>query len=146
MKSFFRLKSLIWLLLFACLLLGAGARSRLVLCFGSDGHVALEASEVGVCGSSSNASVETIGFLTSLKSQSRADHCGPCVDIPFFLSVANDQKVKLNNPTLLVTAPVAIAPSPTFVLGPNAPNRTVSILRPTQNIVLANRRTIVLLI
>jgi hypothetical protein len=146
MKSIYQFKSLIWLLIVACFLLETGARSGLVLCFGSDGHVALEASDGGVCGTPLTTSGERVLSHGRFESKRRADHCGSCVDFPFFLSSNDDRRAKLNNQTLLVKAPVAVVPSSAFALVSDSSSRTVSFPRPTQNIFLASRRTVVLLI
>ena len=54
------------------------------LCFGSDGHVALERYSEELCnevGSASDSGESTNSFLRNLNN-TNAQHCGTCVDIP----------------------------------------------------------------
>jgi hypothetical protein len=66
---------------------GYGNDRGRVLCFGDDGHVAVEAGLNGVCGSGAGGSAlsgrhgDRNGFVASLA----VSHCGPCTDYPYLV-------------------------------------------------------------
>ena len=70
-----------WAVFLAVFLPGAGGPGDSVICFGADGHVAVEAAVTpGACHSAS------IGRDSSADGPERelfrgGDHCGPCVDV-----------------------------------------------------------------
>lgn len=71
-----------WAVFFTVFLPGAGGLGESVLCFGADGHVAVEAAvSPGACYSASmrlDASAD--GPERELSRE--GDHCGPCMDVP----------------------------------------------------------------
>ena len=129
--------------LFICLmhlLLGQGRMSDLVLCFGVDGHVAVEAASARCCYPSSLSTPPEIAALYSfLKDISNEDNCDPCRDI--FISVGSPGQylVPTQAASLQMTmcefAPVEIAPED-----------SLSRQSPATNSALASLRTVILLI
>ena len=71
------------LLVLTLIFAGVGGSSAAVLCQGMDGHVEIEAAVGGVCASNAGeASSEATREKASPTFSHRADHCGPCNDIP----------------------------------------------------------------
>jgi len=71
------------------------------LCFGADGHVALESYSQGLCdGVSSEFSSQdsSISFLQTLNN-SDSRHCGACIDIPITDNNSENKVTALNNLT-----------------------------------------------
>jgi len=65
------------------LLSGMGVAARTVLCIGTDGHVAIEFAEDGICTSFSGENADNSS--TGLAAQPTVPtnrHCGSCIDIP----------------------------------------------------------------
>lgn len=105
---------------------------NLVLCFGEDGHVALEFSPTGRCATAA----EAVG-----------DHCGPCVDIPLLAGTSDHQLTLVEAPSFREV--IASIPQIHFVgAGPEAdrwqPLWLSSNLLP--DTILASLRTVVLVI
>ncbi len=70
-----------WMALFA--LLAGGAGGGMVICFGSDGHVAVEAAKSGTCGESRcSSSPQDTRFSPDGLSVSTSCCCGACIDLP----------------------------------------------------------------
>lgn len=82
MKRFRKIPLVGLAVVLAVFLPGVGGAGESVLCFGADGHVAVEApASPGACFSKS------MGWETSTGTPGRelsrkADHCGPCADLP----------------------------------------------------------------
>jgi hypothetical protein len=121
------------------------AAMDIVLCFGADGHVLLEASHDGRCGTSTfprafSRPQPGVGL-------SSVDHCSPCVDIPMLTADARAHPITLvSNPALsdgvmlacvtsLVAAFIDVTPPPFFSSSP-----------PGFSPILTALRTVVLLI
>jgi hypothetical protein len=69
----------------AYMLLMLGSSNAAVICFGEDGHVAIELGSEGDCAhfpSSDDASHSLFDTTTA------QCHCGPCVDIPLSLEIS----------------------------------------------------------
>ena len=71
-----------------------------VLCFGGDGHVAVEF--VGACNGS--------GFGSQLAGM-ESDSCGPCKDVQFFSSPAYTRNISHNTQTLPLISSSSMSPS-----------------------------------
>ncbi len=65
----------------------AGAGEGVVLCFGGDGHVAIEASGLEGCSDGLKAASRTASAVAISISSS---HCGPCVDVALTASSATE--------------------------------------------------------
>ena len=80
-------KFILYLYVIASIPLFWGNPISTVLCFGEDGHIAIEASQNFICYKNRlHASEINSGISTHITSLSSSDHCGPCVDVPFFFS------------------------------------------------------------
>jgi hypothetical protein len=97
----------------------AGVDDGIVLCFGGDGHVAIEAAGPEGCAEVD----ETPDHRTSATAIAvSSSHCGPCVDVALSASSATEA-VKTAKPTS--SAPAMI---PTATLRPRVPYLRDSVL------------------
>lgn len=128
------------------LVLVAGSGNASVLCFGNDGHVAIELDRGGACADSGHESSDSQDC--ELLASEPHCHCGPCVDIPLSFELVESRHVtieslSLQTETLLPIPVEANSPSileqATVVTLPIPPPISIS---PT----LLSLRTIVLLI
>lgn len=81
MTRFRKVPFVAWTVLLAVFLSGSGAAGESVICFGADGHVAVEAAVTpGACHS---ASLERVAAVDDPEREltRKGDHCGPCVDV-----------------------------------------------------------------
>ena len=71
----------LWLLTY--LVIGQGALQSFVLCFGVDGHIAVESAPAGTgCGPFLNMASQGASSLSSIKDSGPLYwHCGPCLDL-----------------------------------------------------------------
>ena len=126
---------LVWILALSCLCAGSGIAHGAVLCIEEDGHVEMEASQHGLCGS-------PLGTVAG------DNHCGSCVDIPIYTSVFGDIAFNAKQACLQTDIP-ALSPLLTASLVETAPCET-GVLRPDgsfqTNGFTASLRTVVLLI
>jgi hypothetical protein len=112
------------LLLFVLL---PGQAMGVVLCVRADGHMAVEATQHGRCGSLAASEARRAQTVTT---SSDTDDCGPCIDVTLVTSNTDDRQL-LTAPRLLpkLDAPALAAMpffvpadadglSPLFVLGP----------------------------
>ena len=137
------------LTIFICafyLVLVAGSGSASVLCFGNDGHVAIELDRDGACDDSGHESSNSQD-CELLESEPHC-HCGPCVDIPLSYELVESRPVTIESlsfqtETLLSIPLEANAPSflelATVVTLPIPPPISISLT-------LLSLRTIVLLV
>ncbi len=73
-----------WMCLSAYLLVGLGSINMAVVCFGTDGHIAIEAASDYCCDQSPDGSQHINSSSTMKVSLALAvNYCGPCVDLPF---------------------------------------------------------------
>ncbi len=136
---------LIWLLLY--IIIGQGPLPDLVMCFGANGHIAVEASQNGRCGRSARSPLQEYNELSSPKAPFPKDHCGPCVDISFSTGSLYEEVVLAQNMASQTEAP-AFAASP-FSLPASVEIATEGLLPlppPASAFALASLRTVVLLI
>ena len=96
----------------------AGVDEGVVLCFGGDGHVAIE-----VVGSEGCGKVDEIAEYpaSAITIPATSSHCGPCVDVVLTTSSATEA-VKATTPTS--SAPAAIS---TATLRPRVPHLRASV-------------------
>lgn len=103
---------LVWLFIY--LLIGHGLLSNVVLCFGGDGHIAVEAVQSGYCDSASGAilpialnpaPIGAVSYTASFKVFLTQYHCGPCSDLPLLIDGSDQQYIN--------TIPQVKAPMPT---------------------------------
>lgn len=137
------LRPLVAVMLLCWVLLASVAAMDMVVCFGADGHVTLEATRNGRCTALMSLAVPSKTAIPL----SNADHCGPCIDMPLLTDNARERplsmmatSVQLNMPVLapatdIVTLPLALIPTPLR-------SASALVLSPT----LMALRTIVLLI
>jgi hypothetical protein len=69
-----------WLVILAFLPLSVGWGGKAVLCFGEDGHIAVEMQPKQCCGSSEST---PSGSHEDTHDPSAEDECGHCTDVPF---------------------------------------------------------------
>jgi hypothetical protein len=73
-----------------------GAAGAKVLCFGADGHVAIELAQDAACMSFQPSNPQTSGTDSAEHSDAPSDdHCGSCVDIPLTMDEIAKQPVPL---------------------------------------------------
>jgi hypothetical protein len=86
----------------------AGGDAGVVVCFGDDGHVAIEASRLEGCAEASESAPHTAPAVASPVSSS---HCGPCVDIALTTSsvAKNASATKRTGPAPAVVSLAALA-------------------------------------
>ncbi len=77
--------------LLACLMLGAGEMRGVVLCIGSDGHVAVEPAH----GESPACPCGACGEIGDALASTEETPCGNCIDIPLSLCGADRIAVKM---------------------------------------------------
>jgi len=82
--------SITWTLLAAYLFALTGTVKGTVLCFGQDGHVAIEAAENGNCMGSRGRSPSADAFLLGgAISAPNSQECNPCVDVAFSTTLSH---------------------------------------------------------
>lgn len=88
-----------WLCLLMCLLLPIAGFADLVICYGSDGHVAIESAQKGSCCTESSDTSTRILSKSVDKHilYSTGDPCGPCVDFPLLVGRPETQFVPTKN-------------------------------------------------
>jgi hypothetical protein len=139
------LRSIMTTLLMVFLLLPGHAFGA-VLCFGADGHISLEASQNGRCGTEKGprplrSQEHTVSIAAS------ADHCGPCVDVPLLTSDSNKESLRdVRNILPKFAAPVLMLVA--FVVPVSTESLDMSFLSqpaPLTSTLLALRTTVLLL-
>ena len=88
-----------WLCLPMCLLLPIAGFADLVICYGSDGHVAIESAQKGSCCTESSDTSTRILSKSVDKHilYSTGDPCGPCVDFPLLVGRPETQFISTKN-------------------------------------------------
>ncbi len=136
----------IHLTLLAYLVAGVVNLNEVVLCFGDDGHVAVERATLG--GRCESAPAQPASPLTWTTADDASEcHCGPCVDVALASIDALPTRVlSLQD----VTPPfqfAALKASP-FLLptGPSPTKRLLTFTPPTPSVALASLRSVILLI
>jgi hypothetical protein len=96
-------------LVLICLFVCASASQGVVVCVGSDGHVALEHAFHERCHHHMHAEETEVGqFTQEISSHAESRHCQPCIDIPVSLGLPDGcsqltkQQPRLQIPSLLV--------------------------------------------
>lgn len=106
MKHFRLGQSKAWWVLLAYLLISTGGSVNGVLCFGLDGHIALEFTGLGGCGPESvDGSGSTT--LSLAASENGRDHCGPCVDVPILANASDNSIASVKQPGSQQRVPLA---------------------------------------
>jgi len=82
-----------------------GVEEGVVLCFGGDGHIAIEATGLEGCVEAGEPAPRTASVIASSVSSS---HCGPCVDVALATSSV-DEAVAAAKPTGPAPATVPVA-------------------------------------
>jgi hypothetical protein len=114
----------------------AGAEVAVVLCFGGDGHVAIEAGGPEGCSDGLKAASRAASAVAILISSS---HCGPCVDVALTASSATEGVTVAKRP---VPAPAAI---PIAAIAPPVPRpRFPDAYRPTTGFISEKAHTVVI--
>ncbi len=108
---------LVWLFIY--FLIGHGLLSNVVLCFGGDGHIAVEAVQSGYCDSAPGAispialnpaPIGAVSYTASFKVFLTQYHCGPCSDLPLLIDGSDQQyMIPVQNTIPQVKAPMSIA-------------------------------------
>lgn len=139
------LRSVVTALLLVYVLVVPMATLGVVLCIGADGHVAFEAAQHGRCGTSL-ASPPAPSRSQTTVTLVRADHCGPCDDVPVLVGDTRQQYLPVLSPPVQSAVPVlALATDVLAVLPDVATTPSLLALLPTTSPVLRALRTVVLL-
>ena len=114
----------------------SGIEEGMVLCFGGDGHVAIEASGPEGCSDGLNATSRAASAVAVLIS---SPHCGPCVDVALTASSATES----------VTVAKRRAPTPAAVpiagMAPPVPRLRLSdSYRPSAGFISEKPHTVVI--
>jgi hypothetical protein len=132
--------------LLLCVLVAPVTALDIVLCIGADGHVTFEKARNGRCGTAGLQPSAATRLHTAV-TLARADHCGPCVDIPMLTGDTRQQSLPvLPSPMqsavpVLTLAPGVLPFSPELV---TTPPLLALLLTPSPT--LRALRTVVLLI
>ncbi len=114
----------------------AGAEEGIVLCFGGDGHVAIEASGPEGCSDGLKAASRAASAVAIPISSS---HCGPCFDVALTASSATEGVTVAKRPA---PAPAAI---PIAGMAPPVPRlRFSDAYRPTTGFISEKPYTVVI--
>jgi len=114
----------------------AGAEEGVVLCFGGDGHVAIEATGPEGCSEGGQASPYAASAIAVPISFS---HCGPCVDVALAASSASEGVIVAKRPA---PPPAAI---PIAGIAPPVPRlRFSDAYRPTTGFISEKAHTVVI--
>lgn len=138
---------LVWL--FIGVFAGQGPLPTMMLCIGADGHVEIEAGHDGRCTSFLTATQqEPSDFLSVYQTPPIQAHCGQCLDLPIFLSSAEEPyivPIQKNAPEFNT---LTIMPFPVTqpILGSIPTDSSFSNFQPRVNSTLASLRTVTLLI
>jgi hypothetical protein len=85
-RRFRKIPVVAWAVFLAVFLPGVGGLGESVLCFGADGHVAVEAAvSPGAC-FSAPVSGDASAKYPERELSREGDHCGPCVDFPVLVN------------------------------------------------------------
>ena len=86
MRRFRKIPLVAWTVFLSVSLPGVGGLGESVLCFGADGHVAVEAAvSPGAC-FSAPVSGDAFAINPERELSREGDHCGPCVDFPVLVN------------------------------------------------------------
>ncbi len=89
-----------YIVVLICLSIVGNSAHGAVLCFGSDGHVEIEAAFHESCDHSVHSSAPEKNQLSSEADHERGKHCGPCVDVPIPIGLAKISRTSTKlNPT-----------------------------------------------
>ena len=134
--------------LFSVLFISQGPLPNFVLCIGADGHIKVEAADRGRCASfPTETEQKTSDFLSTYGLLTHQDHCGSCLDLPIFISSADEQCLTPIQPVMPQSSRAAISASPSQSLcATTTIGNSSSYFPPLINPTLASLRTITLLI
>ncbi len=114
----------------------AGVEEGVVLCFGGDGHVAIEATGPEGCSDGPKAAPRAAAAVAIPNS---ASHCGPCVDMALTASSATEGVTLAKRPA---PTPAAI---PIAAIAPPVPRPRLSdAYRPTTGFISEKPYTVVI--
>ena len=83
--------------LLICMVVGMGSLPNTALCFGANGHVAVEFFSGTGCGSVDVTDSDPAAYSPDFEPSSK-DHCGPCLDVPFFDDFSCARPISLQKP------------------------------------------------
>lgn len=128
-----------------CALMAPVAAMDIVLCIGADGHVAFEVTHNGRCGTAVMLQSATVRQHTAV-TLARADHCGPCVDIPVLTGDTRQQPLPVLSSPLQSAVPGPVLVTDAFPVSPDVTTTPpLHALFPLASPVLRALRTVVLL-
>jgi hypothetical protein len=118
-----RLRSFLTVFLLLCCLMPLGAPLGMVLCFGADGHIALEPAHAPSRGASS------WGLLCQQAEQGLAgvEHPVPCADVAFFATDGAAPILSGSQPSPMPEAPVLV---PVLLVVPTSTERPLPSIFP----------------
>ncbi len=139
--------SAIWISLLIYVLAGVVGAEAMVLCIGTNGHIAIEALSGGLCSESQDVSNGTASPSTINSPSPSQDHCGPCVDFPILTGdgqpyLASVQYASAQN----LSGLHAISESPTVIFSDIATINLLPVPPPSADTRLTSLRTVILLI
>jgi hypothetical protein len=121
------------------------AAMDMVVCFGADGHIALEAARNGRCGTSTWSPVASLSQPGVMLSN--PDHCGPCVDMPLLTAETREHPLAVRTtPALCDGVLLACVASPVIASSDVIPTSCPSPAPLGYSPILTALRTIILLI
>jgi hypothetical protein len=139
------LRFLLTVVMLLCALVAPVAAMDNVLCIGADGHVAFETAHNGRCGTAVLQQSATVRPHTAV-TLARADHCGPCVDIPTLTGDTRQQYLPvLPSPIQSAVPALALVPDVLPLSPALATTPPLLALLSTPNSTLRALRTVVLL-
>jgi len=100
--------SILWFIVLVYLMAALGDTDGLILCYGLDGHIAVETALIGSkCGPSSSATSQTTSCTQSMMDDNSTQaHCTSCVDIPLLPDFLNQCFFRVKNRVLLSKVPL----------------------------------------
>jgi uncharacterized membrane protein len=139
------LRSVMTALLLVYVLIAPVAAMDVVLCIGADGHVAFEAAHNGRCGTAVVLQSATMRSQAAV-TLARADHCGPCVDVPVLTGDTRQQPLPALHSPIQSAVPAFVLVTDISPVSPEvATTPPLRALFPITSSTLRALRTVVLL-
>ena len=113
----------------------AGVEESVVLCFGGDGHVSIEASGPVGCSNATEAASRAASVVAVSIASS---HCGPCIDVALTAAAATERVASARR----AITPAALTPIP--ALAAVASRQRAAVWHRTQILVSEKPHTVVI--
>ena len=87
-----RYSIIIWTIFVFCFFPTLESIGGIVFCFGTDGHVAIELAQAGICKDMLPGDMKAIPYVSQInKDHSTKTHCGPCDDVRISSNIMSRQ-------------------------------------------------------